>query len=162
MWRRFLHRQHEHRSQRSGRRGGLCRPGLSHHAPCHEEPSVRETPPISQRYKQIFQLSSSTLPEPPNPSAAFNISSQDNLPQPAVTARGGCCFSLLSFYFVSYKHVTGAHCNFFLICAAIMYPADNISICWWCFTALTAMNVRLSYLCSSWWFPLNNGQHRKT
>lgn len=59
---RLLHRQREHRRRKYRGNDGLRGPGFSHNAPCHKEPSFRKTPPISQRYKQILQLSS---PPPP-------------------------------------------------------------------------------------------------
>lgn len=63
---RVFHRQRKHRSRKHHHHDNrFSRPGVSHHAPCHKEQSFRETPPISQRYKQILQLSSSTHPPLP-------------------------------------------------------------------------------------------------
>lgn len=57
---RLLHRQREHRHRCFVRNRGHCRPGLSQPSPCHKEQSFWKTPSISQRYKQVLKLSSST------------------------------------------------------------------------------------------------------
>lgn len=81
---RLLHRQHEHRHWNHRRSGRLHRPGFSHDAPLHEEPSFRKTPPISQRYKQILQLSWSDT-------RALDLVVKNLTPNSDCTGSGLCC-----------------------------------------------------------------------
>lgn len=105
---RLLHRQHEHWHRNQHWSGWLRRPGFSHDAPLRQEPSLGKTPPISQRYKQILQLSCSAT-------RALDLAVKNLTPSSDCAASGLCCW---------------IHSLCFTLCPANMWPYWKFSFMW--------------------------------